>query len=552
MSEFQMESAQAVNALRPHESAIHSEIYNPSTKWSTFEQMNARSNSYGNANFLEMSDPYSLESTKTSAPELGDPKRVDFRQNNQEHAIFDGVKDGEIDYDEFTNLQQEQDLISQAQQYFGTDGFSQPELQTLDTLQSSARQHIIDAGGADELKHASEPGEEKPGDDNGGSEEHRGKEEHGSEKPHEDRGSEEGGSEEGGKEDSHDKGGENDQPPEPAAEEEQFQQFMNFLDQNGDGNISLEELLQAFQQIDENHDGVISPEELQKFMQKLAEQSKEQSGGKDEPGGEDKPAGSETPGGSEKPGGGNKNPTEGGDNPPEIDPAEQPKHGSLDDALAQNDFDRRGLVVADAPFHGKNGAAYGKHDGWIQPKEGVFNTAPWGVVYPEEGKTVDPEATVQVKDAATYYHLKGGGWVEAQSPSDSNWWEGNYRPDFKNNESTPGKGRQQLADGTYQFDSPPVGRNDHFGPGTPALKYDTNKYDGFFTTYSARTDKDNSGLVMQIGMDHKDQKIVSGEHSYSPAFGGSNWTRLTTDWQPLYYTSLDANTFKDDPPPGIA
>ena len=165
MSEFQMESAQAVNALRPHESAIHSEIYNPSTKWSTFEQLNARSNSYGNANFLEMSDPYSLESTKTSAPELGDPKRVDFRQNNQEHAIFDGVKDGEIDYDEFTNLQQEQDLISQAQQYFGTNGFSQPELQTLDTLQSSARQHIIDAGGADELKYASEPGEEKPADE---------------------------------------------------------------------------------------------------------------------------------------------------------------------------------------------------------------------------------------------------------------------------------------------------------------------------------------------------------------------------------------------------
>lgn len=320
MSEIQMESARAVNAQRPQESAIHNEIYSPTSKWSSFEELNAWRNGDRNANYLEMTDPYKMDGSSLAAPKIGDPNRVDFRQNNQEHAIFDGIKAGEIDFDEYKDLQQEQDLISQAQEYFGADGFSKQELKNLDLLQSSARQHILKAGGADELMYANksgakEPGAEKPGEEKpeyGGSEEHGGSEKGGSE---------EGGSEKAGPE----KGSEGEKPSEPGSEEEQFQQFMNFLDQNGDGQISLEELLQAFQAIDENQDGVISPEEFEKFMKKLSEQK--QPG--EQPGGGEKSGGGEQPGGEEHPGDKEpvdqapqspepQEPTDGGDQSPEV------------------------------------------------------------------------------------------------------------------------------------------------------------------------------------------------------------------------------------------
>ncbi len=62
---------------------------------------------------------------------------------------------------------------------------------------------------------------------------------------------------------------------------------MNFLDQNADGQISLEELLQAFQAIDENQDGVISPEELQKFMEKFEKQPESGEKPEEEPNAEE-------------------------------------------------------------------------------------------------------------------------------------------------------------------------------------------------------------------------------------------------------------------------
>ncbi len=103
----------------------------------------------------------------------------------------------EIDFDEFTDLEKEQDLISRVQEYFGADGLSKQELQNLDLLQNTARQHIIEAGGADELKYGNEgteePEEEKPP-------EHESPEEHGSEEKPEEHGSEEKPEEHGSEE----------------------------------------------------------------------------------------------------------------------------------------------------------------------------------------------------------------------------------------------------------------------------------------------------------------------------------------------------------------
>jgi len=289
MPEHRMESAYPVNSARHSESAIHDEVYSPSSRWTSFERLSTQTeNNDRSHNCLDMSasDPYQTDTSMVKAPAIGNSTRPDFRQDRQEHAIFDGVKSGEIDFDEYTNLQQEQNLIERAQQYFGANGLSEQELRHLDMLQNSARQHIIDAGGCDEMKYGNEEKQE-----------HRGEKERGGEKEHG------GGKEHGG----HETAEAQEKPEEEITAEEsapaespqdQFKDFMNFLDQNSDGQITLEELLQAFEAMDADGDGVVSPEEFQKFMEKLASQGpkKEESpGGKEHSGGAEEHGAEATP-----------------------------------------------------------------------------------------------------------------------------------------------------------------------------------------------------------------------------------------------------------------
>lgn len=229
---------------------------------------------------------------------------------------------------------------------------------------------------------------------------------------------------------------------------------------------------------------------------------------------------------------------------------------ALAEALKQNDTSRRDLVTADAPFHSKGGLAGGKygHSDKIIP-EGVKGVGEWGVIYPELGKTPDRSAKIQVADAAVYYHKKGGGWVVGEAPEQAKWWEGNYYANFHGNLSKHGDGKLQ-ADGSFQFSAPPEGFNDHFGPGPTMAKFDPALYDGVFTAMSVKSDMANSGLVMQLGADYYiPANSMPGQlpdsHS-SPAAGGNNWTRITDKWQQLYFTSLDAQTLSNDPPPGLS
>ncbi|MFN8555336.1 MAG: cellulase family glycosylhydrolase [Candidatus Obscuribacterales bacterium] len=245
-------------------------------------------------------------------------------------------------------------------------------------------------------------------------------------------------------------------------------------------------------------------------------------------------------------------------NPSESTPAAHASiatvHSSLTDVLAQNDPIHRGQVTADTPFDWSKGK-YGHSDKDVPA--GVIGVGEWGVIYPELGRTPDPNVKIQVADAQMYYHKKGGGWVLAQSPDQAKWWEANYYRDFHGNLSTPGDAKL-MTDGSYQFGAPPVGMNDHFGPGSPSLKFDRNLYDGVFSTMSVRSNCTDSGLVMELGADYyrpggiTQNEAGQTEASLSnPAVGGNNWTRITNDWQKLYFTSLDANTLINDPPPGI-
>ncbi len=273
MSESQMESAYAVNPANRQESAIHNEIYNPTSQWASFERLNAQSNGDRNPNYLDMgaSDPYDMDE---NAPEVGDPKRPSFRQDRQVQAIFDGIESGEIDFDEFANLAQEQELIASAQEYFGADGLSDEELQGLDLLQNSARQHILYAGGGDELTYANK-------DSEGETPEHKSDHEKKSEKPAEPEPKEKSKEKPEEKSEEESEGELEEEAQEESAEcepnsspEEQFQKFLKLLDQDGDGQISLNEILQAFQAMDTSKDGVVSPEEFEKFMAQRTQKDK--------------------------------------------------------------------------------------------------------------------------------------------------------------------------------------------------------------------------------------------------------------------------------------
>lgn len=220
--------------------------------------------------------------------------------------------------------------------------------------------------------------------------------------------------------------------------------------------------------------------------------------------------------------------------------------GSLADALAQNDFANRGKIVSTAPFDWANGK--GGENGPQDTIAGNYPVGPWGIIYPEKGKTIDPNATVDVRNGETYYHLRSGGWVQALGANQDQWWEGNFREDLAGNVSS-GPGGKQNPDGSYEFAAPPAGMVDHFGPGTAPLNFDSNLYDGVYTTMQARTSSDNSNMVMMVGTDHYDYRYDNGS---ADGFGLNNWTRLSTDWQSMYYTSLDAQTFQNDPPPGLS
>lgn len=230
--------------------------------------------------------------------------------------------------------------------------------------------------------------------------------------------------------------------------------------------------------------------------------------------------------------------------------------GDMAQVLFQNDWGRRGIVQADIPFHGGEGWGDGKYG--YPPTADVTNYSPWGVVSQQVGKDADENASINVKDQHVYFHLKGGGWVEAASPANTGYWEAEYRRDFAGNQSW-GNGAGNAADGSYQFRAPSEGRVDHFGSGNTPLKFDPAKYDGIFQSIDAKADRDNSGLVINFGGDYqRDYGITQNEAGQTeanlrnPPAGANNWTTLTSDYQRLYFTTMTDEAFKNDPPPGIA
>lgn|GEM_PF-4209404 len=245
--------------------------------------------------------------------------------------------------------------------------------------------------------------------------------------------------------------------------------------------------------------------------------------------------------------------------PPETIPIHS-GHITNPDALAamreQNDFNGRGVHK---PPHSVAPGKYGTGDGH---SEAVFPNLigfrQWGVIMAEDPDHVNPNVKSSVRDAAVYYHLKTGGWVQAKSPEDKTFWQGNYWDDFHGHEPQHGDWKRQ-ADGSFQFSFAPKGMLNHFGPGEDRIPYDPNLYDGVYDTMAVKSNLADSGLVMQLGGDWlRSTGISQNNDGYqpratvsNPAAGGTNWMPITDKWQKLYYTSLPMTVIESDPPPGL-
>ncbi len=177
----------------------------------------------------------------------------------------------------------------------------------------------------------------------------------------------------------------------------------------------------------------------------------------------------------------------------------------------------------------------------------------WGQIYQEAGAPVSPNNatdTVQVQDYRVYVHLTSGAWVELQSQASPGLGGAHYVADFSTNASIPMT--QSTSGGVTTFGAPPSGYNDHiYANGAASLPAGT--VDGVFVEAQMKTNDASANLVAQLGADwwRSTSASYAGTNVNNTAVGLNDWTKLTTSWQTLYYTSFSAAQLTADPPPGL-
>lgn len=189
-----------------------------------------------------------------------------------------------------------------------------------------------------------------------------------------------------------------------------------------------------------------------------------------------------------------------------------------------------------------------------KPPSGFTSVTGWGQVYPQAGAaaTTNASASVQVANFKTYVHLTNGGWVLVQDQTTNPIDGAHYTADFSGAANVPWI-EKTLADGSMTMDAPKSGYNDHFWPGARGT-YGAGTIDGVFVEAQMKTNDPNANLVANLGADwwrSPSAPYVDG-FANNPSPGMSDWVKLTTDYQTLYFTSMSAAQLQADPPPGLS
>jgi hypothetical protein len=189
----------------------------------------------------------------------------------------------------------------------------------------------------------------------------------------------------------------------------------------------------------------------------------------------------------------------------------------------------------------------------MPPPSGWSALSAWAQVYQEAGAPVSPNNasdTVQVQGFTTYLLLTNGSWVEVQNQG-SGIGGGHYVADFSTDTHTA-LTEQTLSDGSVSMDAPPAGYNDHFWPQARGT-FTPGTVAGVFVEADMKTNDPNANLVAQLGADWWQNATAqyAGLNVNNTAVGLNNWTKLTTQWQTLYYTTLSPGQLEADPPPHL-
>ncbi|MBR1269801.1 hypothetical protein JQ629_20005 [Bradyrhizobium sp. AUGA SZCCT0222] len=202
---------------------------------------------------------------------------------------------------------------------------------------------------------------------------------------------------------------------------------------------------------------------------------------------------------------------------------------------------------------------------WYTGKVGGESSAPagfsavtgWGQIYSEAGASsaANANADVQIAHFETWVHLTTGGWVKVQDQATDSIDGAQYLADFSGNSNIPWT-ETTLPDGSVSVNAPGAGYNDHFWPGGERGTYTPGTVDGVYVQAFMKTDNPNANLVANIGADWWRDKsapfiLQNGVFVNNPGVGMNNWVNLTTEWQPLYFTSLSATRLQADPPPPL-
>ncbi|MBS2008645.1 MAG: hypothetical protein JST01_16475 [Cyanobacteria bacterium SZAS TMP-1] len=223
--------------------------------------------------------------------------------------------------------------------------------------------------------------------------------------------------------------------------------------------------------------------------------------------------------------------------------------GSLDQVLMQND---RNHATTYAEGDSSSNVLNASHNPGVPA--GAKGFSGWGIITNQDGAQVDRSATAQVQNMQTYVHLKSGGWKLIENQNDSSngsklasMVENTNFTNLKqmNVDNNNGVASMAAPPGTYTMD--------HFGVAnsswTPGV-FDQDSIDGVFVRADAKASKNDSGMIAKLG-DEWWSNPQGKDNTILGVPGTSNFVKLTDQWQPMYFSSVDNATLEKDPPPGI-
>lgn len=231
----------------------------------------------------------------------------------------------------------------------------------------------------------------------------------------------------------------------------------------------------------------------------------------------------------------------------------KPVTATIDQLLMQNDRSQNPVRPGENTAHfgwadGRSGAGIHKP---ATPDARYNYLMAWNMVYPEQGKTANPDASVEMQNFRTYVHTKDGQWLEVLNQNNSGMGGGLSDADFADPYAVYDSPITNTNDGVASFKAPPPGFNFQPWIGDRGA-FDNQNIDGIYISGLVRSDRSDSNLVIDQGADwYARQSGTAVGTENSDGVGTSNWLRLTDSWQPLLYSTLSAEELRRNPPPGI-